>query len=115
MLAIGPPLGFDESFRESQRLQDSFIASLELPTYHDFQSYQFLDVLDALSFRMMVIDYIIKFEQEGQLPLRDGMIDELAVKELLEKEINKLIYQKQSDNIKVFRYLWEKDLKKKKY
>jgi len=39
-------------------LQDKFIASLELPTYHNFSCYQFLDILEALSFRLMVLDHI---------------------------------------------------------
>lgn len=58
LFALGSPLGFDESFHETRFLQDNFIASLELPTYHNFRSYQFLDVLDALSFRLMVIDHM---------------------------------------------------------
>jgi hypothetical protein len=58
LFALGAPLGFDESFRERKLLQDQFIASLELPTYHEFSSYQFLDLLDALSFRLMVLDHI---------------------------------------------------------
>lgn len=60
LFALGGPLGFDDSFKESRFLQDRFIASLELPTYHNFQSYQFLDLLDALSFRLMVLDHINK-------------------------------------------------------
>ena len=39
-------------------MQDKFIASLDLPTYQNFSKYQFLDVLDALSFRLMVIDHL---------------------------------------------------------
>lgn len=63
LFALGSPLGFDETFHESRFLQDNFIASLELPTYHNFRSYQFLDVLDALSFRLMVIDHIKQLEE----------------------------------------------------
>ena len=48
--------------REEKFYQDNFIAMLELPTYHNFQSYQFSDVLDALSFRLMVMDHIQKLE-----------------------------------------------------
>lgn len=58
LFALGAPLGFDDSFASRKLLQDQFIASLELPTYHEFSSYQFLDVLDALSFRLMVLDHI---------------------------------------------------------
>jgi hypothetical protein len=31
---------------------------LDLPTYYDFSKYQFLDVLDALSFRMMILNQV---------------------------------------------------------
>ena len=41
--------------------QDKFIISLNLPTYNDFQHYQFLDVLDALSLRVLVKE---NFEKE---------------------------------------------------
>lgn len=64
LFALGAPLGFDESFSSRKLLQDQFIASLELPTYHEFSSYQFLDVLDALSFRLMVLDHIQKTKKE---------------------------------------------------
>ena len=60
LFALGAPLGFDESFEQSKFQQDKFIASLELPTYHNFASYQFMDILDALSFRLMVLDHIKK-------------------------------------------------------
>jgi hypothetical protein len=39
-------------------MQDKFIASMDLPTYYDFSKYQFLDVLDALSFRVMIINHV---------------------------------------------------------
>jgi hypothetical protein len=58
LFALGEPLGFGNSFKGRKFLQDQFIASLELPTYQNFSSYQFLDVLDALSFRLMVLDHI---------------------------------------------------------
>ncbi len=58
LLQLGSPLGFDETYKNDKFLQDKFIASLDLPTYYDFSKYQFLDVLDALSFRVMVLDHI---------------------------------------------------------
>jgi hypothetical protein len=64
---IGSPLGFDEEHRTDKFLQDKFIASLDLPTYYDFSKYQFLDVLDALSFRLMVIDHLKKQEEEKRM------------------------------------------------
>jgi len=60
LMAIGHHLGFDEEHKNDKFLQDKFIASLDLPTYYDFSKYQFLDVLDALSFRLMVIDHLKK-------------------------------------------------------
>ena len=62
LLDLGGPLGFDESYHGARFLQDKFIASLELPTYKNFSSYQFLDILDALSFRLMVLDHIKRLE-----------------------------------------------------
>ena len=58
MTKLGAPLGFDKSFRGNRLLQDKFIASMDLPTYYDFSKYQFLDVLDALSFRVMIINHV---------------------------------------------------------
>jgi hypothetical protein len=55
---LGSPLGFDLDFKGKKFLQDKFIASLDIPTYYDFSKYQFLDVLDALSFRVMILDHI---------------------------------------------------------
>jgi hypothetical protein len=63
---LGAPLGFDESYKESKYLQDRFIASLDLPIYENFTRYQFLDVLDALSFRLMILDHIQKIYEEQQ-------------------------------------------------
>ena len=34
---------------------------MQLPTYDDFSKYQFIDVLDALSLRLMVIDHAQKY------------------------------------------------------
>ena len=51
---LGEPMGFDEPAKHSRNLQDKIMAQLELPIYNEFQSYQFLDVLDALSLKMMV-------------------------------------------------------------
>lgn len=45
-------------------MQDKFIISLDLPTYNNFTDYQFLDVLDALSLRLMVHENFIKAEKE---------------------------------------------------
>ena len=63
LFKLGPPFGFDHSFLESRFLQDKFIASLELPTYHGFSSYSYFDVLDALSFRLMILEHISKIQE----------------------------------------------------
>jgi hypothetical protein len=56
LFALGSPLGFDESYKDNRFKQDRFIALLDLPIYNKFSSYYFQDVLDALSFRAMVLD-----------------------------------------------------------
>ena len=104
MSSIGSPLGFDEDHKKDRFLQDKFIASLDLPTYYDFSKYQFLDVLDALSFRLMVIDHLKKLEEEKRMTQKtssenheqefrrmDSQVQR-KMKEQLEKEVNKLIY-----------------------
>ena len=56
---LGAPMGFDPVIYKGKRyLQDNFMASLDLPIYYDFSKYQFLDVLDALSFHIMVVEYL---------------------------------------------------------
>jgi hypothetical protein len=105
LLALGDPLGFDQAHKEKKFLQDQFIASLELPTYHNFSSYQFMDVLDALSFRLMVLDHIQHLqmqqtqmntvENKKSLSSNNVKIDkeqELDIRDSLQKEVNKLIY-----------------------
>lgn len=52
------PLGFSQTLINDVFLQDKFIAQLALPTYNNFSSYQFMDVLDALSLRTMVIEQL---------------------------------------------------------
>eukprot|EP00347_Sterkiella_histriomuscorum_P013361 403365010 len=71
LFKLGLPLGFDQSYQGSKSMQEKFIISLDLPTYNNFQDYQFLDVLDALSLRLMVHENFIKKEKEEkheQLP-----------------------------------------------
>ena len=77
------------------------MAQLDLPTYHDFTQYQFLDVLDALSFRVMVLDHIKNKNKEEQQqagddnPLRQhGSNLEMDIKAELSHEVNKLIFQR---------------------
>jgi hypothetical protein len=46
---------------------------MDLPTYYDFSKYQFLDVLDALSFRMMIINQAQ--EANNQMESDGGNLD----------------------------------------
>ncbi len=39
LFALGEPLGFDDSYKGRKFMQDTFIASLELPTYSGFSLY----------------------------------------------------------------------------
>ena len=77
-------------------------------------------MLDALSFRLMVIDHINKLDEEIEANIEErpsiyqnfveqNNIDEKEIKTKIEKEVNKLIFQKQSENIVAFKELWEKE------
>lgn len=66
LFKLGPPIGFDKSYEGDKASQDKFIISLDLPTYNNFSDYQFLDVLDALSLRLMVHDHYVKQQNENQ-------------------------------------------------
>ena len=77
-------------------------------------------MLDALSFRLMVIDHINKLDEEIDAKIEEkpsiindivdqNNIDEKEIKTKIEKEVNKLIFQKQSENIVAFKELWEKE------
>ena len=86
-----------------------------------------MDVLDALSFRMMIIDHLNKLEAEvkkqymekiqanGGRPLGSGppqtKLNKEGIREV-EKEVYKLIYQKKSEQIVSFKELWEKEQSK---
>lgn len=124
LFSLGAPLGFDEIFNGSKFLQDKFISSLELPTYKDFRFYQFLDVLDALSYRMMIIDHLNKLESDfkkenvenvrvngKKLTDNQQIVTKLNKEGIREVEIDiyKLIYQKKSLNILSFKELWKKE------
>ncbi len=54
--------------------QDKYMITLNLPTYNDFSDYQFLDVLDALSLRLVVSENFKK-EQE-KLDKSDDIVSE---------------------------------------
>lgn len=78
-------------------------------------------MLNALSFRLMVMDHMNKLEEElARRPLADhnekmatgGGDDQGSgdhqVRDI-ELEVNRVIYQKQSENIVAFKELWEKE------
>ena len=126
LFELGEPLGFDFSYRRRKLMQDQFIASLELPTYHNFSSYQYLDVLDALSFRLMVLDHMKKnhkTEEDNKLirQLTAASLNHLITKEMeqqlrqeMSKEINKLIFQKNSEAITAVKEVSDKENKRVK-
>ena len=64
LFALGKPLGFDKSYEGNKLKQNKFIFSLELATYSNFSNYQFLNVLDALSLRLIVLENYLKHEKE---------------------------------------------------
>ena len=116
LTALGDPLGFTQTELKNKYLQDKFIASLELPTYADFSKYQFLDVLNALSLRLMVIDHTRQFRSSmsrsskgegGSLEMSSDEEDESLdseeqqeeVKKSLQRDINKLVFHQRAEEI----------------
>ena len=66
----------------------------------------------------MVLDHINKIQapnEEIEELKKEQAPDEKTVKNKLEKEVNRLIFQKQSENIVAFKELWEKEQRKQKY
>lgn len=55
LFMLGEPLGWDESYRNNQKLQDDFMEELNIQTYNGFKDYLFFDVIQAL-----VKVYIVK-------------------------------------------------------
>lgn len=81
--------------------------------YFDFSKYQFLDVLDALSFRVMVIDHMKRQHGEKaeiELDLMDPE-EEMRIKQELQKEINKLIFQRKSEGIMAVQDMLMREMK----
>lgn len=85
LFALGEPLGFDKKYQGEKHMQDQFIASLEFPTYHDFSAYQYLDILDALSFKLMVLDHIKKTQMNA--PVNATNINSFSLLALQTKDI----------------------------
>ena len=54
MLALGAPIGWDESFRHDKAKQKLFIKGLRLQSYNGYTKYQFINVLENLALNMIV-------------------------------------------------------------
>lgn len=48
MMKLGKPLGWDEDYKDDFEMQDEFLEELNIPTYNNFQHFQFYDVIQAL-------------------------------------------------------------------
>ena len=54
MLALGAPIGWDESFKRDKVKQKLFIKELRLQSYNGYTKYQFINVLENLALNMIV-------------------------------------------------------------
>lgn len=54
MLALGTPIGWDESFKRDKVKQKLFIKELRLQSYNRYTKYQFINVLENLALNMIV-------------------------------------------------------------
>jgi len=61
LFSLGNPLGWGEDYIGEKDKQENFIHSLNLPIYNDFQDYLFLNVLEALSMRLLIFQEIQEF------------------------------------------------------
>lgn len=62
---LGPPMGFRETETRGSRAQrDAFIAQLEMPTYHNFESYSYHDLLYKLALKLTVMEHVKKKKEE---------------------------------------------------
>ena len=63
LLKVGPPIGWDNSYIDNEEKQVLFVADLELPVYDEFTTYNFMDILEALSLKLMVETNFGKHDQ----------------------------------------------------
>ena len=93
-------------------MQDKFIAGLNLSTYNSMSEYYFMDVLDAISIRLMVINMTDNKENDKREDsMAESVEDEKRDTEQrqkensveLEKEINKLIMNDSYADISSFK------------
>lgn len=54
MLALGPPIGWDETFANDSLKQKMFIKELKLQSYNKFTKFQFMNVLENLALNMII-------------------------------------------------------------
>jgi len=54
MLALGAPIGWDESFKQDKIKQKLFIKELKLQSFNGYTKYQFINVLENLALNMIV-------------------------------------------------------------
>lgn len=106
LFALGKPLGWDAAVAARPAYQDRFIANLDLPIYNSFSDYMFMDVLEALALRVVIIEQLER--EKGRLRQRD--LDDLEaetderetqrmLKDKIQKDINKLKYQEKAQGI----------------
>jgi hypothetical protein len=61
---LGEPMGFsktiqsDDPLNLKRRLQNNFIKQLALPTYKNFQFYNYTDILAAIALRLTVREFV---------------------------------------------------------
>ena len=98
---------------------------MDLPTYYNFSKYQFLDVLDALSFRVMIINHVQDAKPKGPdsplSPLKKPRdtneptpLIALKVQDQISKEINRLIFQKDSEKVTALQEVIAQEMKKRR-
>lgn len=64
LLHLGEPLGFKKAIARNREAQDAFIEALELQLHNDESQYAFVEVLDKVSLRLLVIEQAQKIKEE---------------------------------------------------
>lgn len=54
MMALGAPIGWDDSFKSDKLKQKIFIKELKLQSYNGYSKYQFMNVLENLALNMII-------------------------------------------------------------
>ena len=66
LLHLGEPLGFKKAISRNREAQDAFIEALELQLHNDESQYAFVEVLDKVSLRLLVIEQAQKIKDEQE-------------------------------------------------